>query len=301
MPIERIAVYTTVYPQVMRFLPDWYRSVTAQTDSQFTLCVALDCLEPADVIQAVGDEVNAHWIAGSAGDSPARIRCRALREITTSYDAVVLVDADDVMERSRVAAARRALGSSDVAACALSIIDQDGSGTGQEFTVDDASSPDAVLPRHNVFGFSNSAYRCDVLAACLPIPSSAVLVDWYVVTRAWLAGARLAFDRRPHMRYRQYEQNLACVVPPFTAQRIGTDTAHVLQHLQLVLEHAPRDCLLGRLQQVREVHRDVTAFHARVVEQPSQLRRYTELLNALNPQPLWWVSVAHPHLRALWT
>lgn len=300
MSIERLAVYTTVYPQVMPFLPDWYRSVKAQTDRQFTLCVALDCLEPSDVGRAVGGEVDARWFAGSAGDTPARIRCRALREISASHDAVVLADADDVMERSRVAAARRALGCSDVAACALSIIDQDGFATDRIFTVGESSAPEALLPRYNVFGFSNSAYRCDVLARCLPIPSSAVLVDWYVVTRAWLAGARLAFDRSRRMRYRQYAQNLACVVPPFSAQQIATDTVRVLQHFGLILEHAPRDCRPERLQQVGEVYRDVTAFHARVVERPAQLRRYTELLNALNPQPLWWISVAHPQLRALW-
>ena len=202
---NKLGVYTTVYPAVVKYLPEWYRSVQSQTDSDFELWIGLDALLQGDVEAAVGSTIDAQWVWDAGISTPATIRNLALRRMTASGCDVVLVDSDDILLPSRVAAAREALRTSDLAACALEIVDGRGEPLGAEFNLDPASTPSHVLPRNNIFGFSNSAYRCELLDRALPIPSEAVLVDWYIATRAWLFGAELSFDRTVRMKYRQYE------------------------------------------------------------------------------------------------
>ena len=67
------------------------------------------------------------------GDTPARLRQRALAEMVTSYDRIVFVDADDLLQHSRVAAAREALATCDVVGCALRLIDERGVDMGVTF------------------------------------------------------------------------------------------------------------------------------------------------------------------------
>jgi hypothetical protein len=157
-----------------------------------------------------------------------------------------------------------------------------------------------TLPRVNAFGLSNTAYRSDVLRACLPIPAAAALVDWYLITMAWLQGARLAFDPTPRMDYRQHGANMARIRSPFTSERVRADTALVREHFRLVLDGLPARALPSRAQQVREAAADVAAFEQRVVEDPAGLSRYVRELNAAPPPLLWWASVAHPPLRSQW-
>src|SRR6201999_564792 len=103
---------------------------------------------------------------------------------------------------------------------------------GSEFNLDPVQESSQILPANNVFGFSNSAYRCELLERCLPIPKDAVLVDWYLATRAWLFGAKLSFDREVRMSYRQYGANTARVRLPFSCDQILSDSALVRRHFQ---------------------------------------------------------------------
>ena len=82
-----------------------------------------------------------------------------------------------------------------------------------------------------------------MLRACLPIPAAAALVDWYLMTMAWLQGARLAFDPTPRMDYRQHGANMARIRSPFTAERVRADTALVREHFRLVLDGLPAGAL----------------------------------------------------------
>src|SRR5208337_1014599 len=107
--MQRIAVYTTIYPGVEVYLPDWYHSVQAQTDHDFQLWIGLDGIEASDVEAAIGTHLEAVWVPSEPGNTPAQIRQRSLQQIVEGFDAVVLVDSDDVLHPTRVASARAAL------------------------------------------------------------------------------------------------------------------------------------------------------------------------------------------------
>ena len=133
--MQRIAVYTTIYPGVEVYLPDWYRSVQAQTDQDFQLWIGLDGIEASSVETAIGAHLEAVWVPSEPGNTPARIRQRSLAQIVEDFDAVVLVDSDDILHPTRVAAARATLQTSELAACALRLVDQHRQDLGTTFTL----------------------------------------------------------------------------------------------------------------------------------------------------------------------
>jgi len=296
-----LALYTTIYPGVERYLRDWYRSVLAQTDQTYQLWIGLDALDIRSVVNAMGGEPKATWVMAEPGETPAQIRQRAFEQITAVYDGVVLVDSDDILHSTRVAAARAALAQSDLNACALRLVDQQGHYLGLDFELPLGQEAEFVLPRNNIFGLSNTAFRSDLLRRCLPIPAEIELVDWFLATRAWLCGACLSFDRTARMDYRQHGRNMVQVRYPLGTQQIVQDTARARVHFQhLRALGRSENHKMRRWAELEETAAEVDRFYQRVVLEPTRLQSYVQTLNALKPAAVWWSSVAHPALRDLW-
>jgi|CXWL01.1.fsa_nt_gi hypothetical protein len=301
MSIDRICLYTTVYPKAKAYLHDWHQSVRRQTDRDFQVWIGLDAMSIEEVVEEVGGDLNAIWVCAEPGDTPAQVRQRALAQIVDHCDGVILVDSDDILHETRVAAARADLQRGDLVGCALNLVTQTGEPMRMTIGLPPLASADGVLPRHNIFGLSNSAFRTDLLRRCLPIPQEVILVDWFLATRAWLCGARLIFDHIPRMDYRQHEQNMTQVRPPFTEVQIERDTCRVLRHMAMMKEHAGRGGDMDRSQLLVDVERDIQVFYDRIILRPRMLEAYRTSLNVLEPAPVWWASVAHPSLRNMWT
>lgn len=295
-----IALYTTIYPGVEAYLADWYRSVQCQTDQEFQLCIGLDGIDPTAAETVIGSELDAVWVQSRPDDTPARIRQRSLAQIVKDFDAVVLVDSDDVLLPTRVASARASLQTSELAACALRLVDQHRQDLNETLTLSEHNALDKVLPRNNVFGFSNSAYRSELLGRCLPIPADVTLVDWFLATKAWLMGAKLEFDPIARMEYRQHGANTAPIHFPYEANQVIRDTKKVLDHFRLLRASPVERVLLDRWKQVEEAATDVQLFYEEVVSRPKNLENYVRDLNRLKPQVVWWWDVAQPALQWMW-
>jgi hypothetical protein len=295
-----LAIYTTIYPGLEAYLADWHRSLQQQTDQDFQLWIGLDMLRSESVTKMLGSDLNANWVVAPSGATPAQIRQQALARIVETCSEVVLVDSDDLLHSSRVAAARADLRDGELAGCSLRLIDHQGKDLGLTFGLPQQLGPEDVFPRNNVFGFSNSAFRSHLLRRCLPIPASAVLVDWFLATQAWLLGAKMVFDRVPRMDYRQHPVNTARVRFPVSPDQVISDTALVRQHFQLLLTQPKRDLVADRVAALENVAAEIEEFHHRVALQPAQLDGYVQALNALSPAPLWWSCVAYPALGYMW-
>jgi hypothetical protein len=284
----KTALYTTFYPAAKPYLQTWADSVAAQEDQDFDLWIAVDNVSVDDVRLP---RANIHWLYAEPGDTPASLRQRAFEEIIQGYDGVVFVDSDDILLPSRVRAAKHALPHCDVYGCALNLIDTHGNDLSLTFST---SRTDwlKLLSRYNVFGLSNTAYRTETLAKCLPFPADTVLLDWLLVSNALQENAALFFDPTPHMLYRQYPSNTAKVLPPYSNDEIRKATGLVLQHY-------------GRLEREKfQVHiekrqLEVQQFSTNIADK-NTLTRYTKALNALKPLFLWWECVAHPELENIW-
>ena len=295
-----LAVYTTIYPGVEPYVAEWYRSLCEQTDTDFQLWIGLDGINKDSVEKLVGRSVEAKCVEGTRGATPAQIRQEALAQIVDCSSLVVLVDSDDVLHPTRVAAARSTLVTSELAGCALRFIDQQGRNLESTFNLPPGLRPEDVFPRNNVFGFSNSAYRADLLKRTLPIPVNAVLVDWFIATRAWLQGAKLSFDREPRMDYRQHPKNMALVRLPFSPDQVAAATALVCRHFQLLLAQPARDFVPDRYIEFQKVAGEVGEFSRRVIPDPVRLAEYVEAFNSMAAPLVWWSCVAHPDLNHFW-
>jgi hypothetical protein len=295
-----LAVYTTIYPGVELYIADWYRSLSEQTDQEFELWIGLHVLGSESVQKMLGIDRKATWVVAPSDATPAQIRQQALARIVETCSGVVLVDSDDLLHPSRVAAARAGLQASELVGCALRLIDKQGKDIGLTFDLPEKLEAEDVFPRNNVFGFSNSAFRSDLLRRCLPIPADAVLVDWFLATRAWLMGSTMTFDRVPRMDYRQHPANTARVRYPLSGDQVVSDTALVQRHFELVLADPGPDFLAERYAALRKVAREVEVFQSYIVSCSRQLDSYVEALNALQPPPLWWTCVAYPGLGHMW-
>lgn len=298
--MQTIAIYTTIYPGVEVYLPDWFRSMQEQTDKDFQLWIGLDGLEADAVESTIGARVEATWVASEPQSTPAQIRQRALLQIVEKFDAVVLVDSDDILLPTRVAAARTILEDCELCACALRLVDHFRRDLGLTFTISGGALPGRILPRNNIFGFSNSAYRSELLRRCLPLPADCILIDWYLATKAWLTGVRLAFDPIVRMEYRQYGSNTAPIRFPLDANQVIRDTNKVLHHYRLLLASPRENAVSDRWRQVEEAAADAQLFFERVVSRTERLEDYVRNLNKLEPQIVWWWGVAQPALQWMW-
>lgn len=296
---NRLALYTTVYPGVERYLIDWYNSILLQLDKNFDLWIGVDQLEIDDINRIIGKPVTARWVVGENGHTPAQIRKSAIEQIVILYPGVIFVDSDDMLFPSRVSAAREALSKCDVIGCAMNIINQDGKDLHMKFEAPYPLIVDEILPTGNVFGFSNTAYRSDILCRCLNFPPNTVLVDWYISTQAWGQKAVLEFDNTPHMSYRQHPNNIAHIIPPFTEKQIIEATNKVMQHHELTLsdsshfDPSKRSCIEAAQRYVKE-------FHVNVILDSELLVKYTHLINKLADRYIWWNYVANPALEHIW-
>jgi hypothetical protein len=297
----KLAVYTTVYPGVEPYMKYWYRSLREQTDQDFELWIGLDAVGPDAVRSVVGENLEANWVQASAGATPAQVREQSLARIIEACSAVVLVDSDDVLHSSRVEAARTQLSTCELGGCGLRLVDQRGNHLGQNFELPPELKPEEVFPRTNIFGFSNSVFRSDLLRKCLPIPAPATLVDWFLATRAWLYGAKLSFDSTPRMDYRQHSANTARVRFPVTAQQVASDTALVMRHYRLLLAQPPPGYLPERADALAMAAANTERFHSQIVGDSKRFSEYVEALNALRPPAIWWNCVAHPSLSGMWS
>jgi hypothetical protein len=283
----------------MRFVPDWYRSVARQSDLDFDLWVGLDGVGSNQVYEALNSHPHIQWVHGVEQDTPARIRCKAIAQMADAYDGIIFVDSDDLLCRTRVEAARHALRESDVVACALKIIGEDGTDMGLVFGPSAPDDAARMLPHRNVFGMSNTVYRTSVLKRCLPVPDECELVDWLLATRAWSLDARLGFEPTPRMMYRQYGDNIARVIGPYTISYVMESTRRVLHHYRCLLDS--RWALNEAVRWLAiAAQKRVQAFQRSMLSSASIRERYSCALNDLPPQHVWWWIVANADLEDIW-
>ena len=300
--MSAIALYTAVYPGAARFLAAWYASVQAQADRDFDLWISLDGLTEAAVAAQLGHRPAATFVVAETGSTPAQVRQQALTRIADHYDAVVLVDSDDLLHPDRVAAARAWLDGADVAACGLRLVDEAGQPLGVSLATPgegEAESDPAPHQRVRALEHGLPVRR----AASLPADPGRGRPGGLVPDHDGLAPGRTAGLRSDATdglspARRKHGPNPVAVHGGARAGRHGAGPRALPAGAG---RPAGADALPARATQVREAAADVAAFDQRVVEDAAGLSRYVRELNAAPPPLLWWASVAHPPLRSQWS
>lgn len=291
----KVAVVTAIYPNVIRYLGEFFDSLRRQTDQDFCLWIGLDGVSEQEVMAKAGKQFNIFFTRIPLNVTPAVVRNMVLEQALADCDIVVLVDADDMLCETRVEAARKSVEKNDVTAAAMDYMDENGKKTDGFF---DPRVGDKRLIRNNVFGFSNTTWRSRVLLHFLPVPENCVLMDWYVATLALYSGATLGCDAHARMFYRQHPGNVAVSKPPFRPDQIMKATALVLGHYELLLDAFHKQRIQGA--DIIGKSRNRVGYFSKALVDEDLLERYTMALNNLPNKHVWWSCVAHPELEELW-
>jgi hypothetical protein len=291
-----MALYTTVYPAVESYWHPFLDSVARQTDRDFDLWIGIDGMEPQVVEATAGVYVGQRFVLVKEGRTPSALRVAALAQIVKRYDAVVLADSDDLLLPSRVEAARASVLEADIVGCALELVDVQARCLNATFGPEEDADIASSLPYTNAFGFSNTVYRSSALRRCLTTASEVEILDWFLATRAWLFGARFAFDSVARMRYRQHVGNTAGVLGPFTPERIRADILRVMRHYDLVLNSDLKGAVPVRRESMEEADAQLLDYWNALQHQPDSLVLHAQSVAFKGRVPLWWEWVSAPML-----
>jgi hypothetical protein len=297
--MSRNVLYATLYPGIEGYFPDWLKSVLSQETRDFEVCLGLDGISRDIVPETIGRFFPVQFVEAENEDAPIGLRNRAMERMSAAYDSVVFTDSDDILEPTRISAALRGLEDAEVHGCAMGLINGGGTDLRSYFGLIENEDPDAVLPRYNFLGLSNTAWRAGALRTCLPAPPECIAMDWFLATIGWCRGFRISFDREIGMRYRQHGSNTARVLPPFTAGQIRGATDIVLRHYRLLMENRIPAPEAKRAALERSASR-ARKFKENIDSSRPMLEAYVDQLNRMPPHRLWWLTVAHPDLEDLW-
>jgi len=289
-------VYATCYPGVEAYFPQWRNSILAQTDKEFDLAIGLDVITPSQVQEMLGVDIKARFLMAPAGSTPTGVRNHAFAQLVDDYKGVIMTDMDDLLLPERVRSAKAMLSASDLCCCAMQVMDADC--MVQDVVFDPGKGTQNILVG-NVFGLGNTAYRSRLLKECLPVPATCVLMDWLLATRALASGATIAIDRTPQMVYRQYPNNTARILPPFSTDQILKACELVLGHYSLALAEAS-ERFPEMLDDLKHVSENTRHFFETMQRSRSILQDYVAALNTRPMQHVWWDCVAHPELEKIW-
>jgi hypothetical protein len=296
---DKVAVFTTVYPEGLKFLFHFFNSISEQIDRNFDLWIGLDRINEEDLIAYELDRFRVIFVKRAENESNISLRRRTIELMIENYYGIIFVDSDDILAPARVSISRSFLKTYDLYGCAMKIINEDGTDMNNTLRMPPGTDLSSLIPRFNIFGLSNTSYSTSMLHKCLPFPDDCLLLDWFLSTRAWFHGAKIYFDPMELMSYRQWSLNTARVVPPFTPEQILISTELVLQHYHFVLTSIPEISDSNR-NNYEKIQSNIKLFYDSINQYPIVFQEYIQQLNQLRSYHIWWTCVAHPELESIW-
>jgi len=293
---KSFALYTTYYPEVVDYLPQWVESFHAQTDKNIDICIGVDGKDSSYIGEMLGRQVSPQFILAMPGETPTSLRSRALEILSSEFDAVILSDMDDILLPTRIVTAKEQLSKCDLSCCAMQIMNIDKLINNKIF---DPNVLGNQPIRRNVFGLTNTAWQSSLLKRCLPVPSDYVLMDWLIAIRARAENAIIGYDSEPRMIYRQHPKNTARIIPPFSAEQVLQGCRLVLSHYDFILKES---CLryphlTNEIKFTIQLTKD---FQSALKGSTRVLKEYIDALNRIPHNYVWWDFIANPKLEIIW-
>jgi|GEM_PF-3276135 len=230
----KTAVYTTLYPEAIRFWNDFIQSVEVQSDADFDLVVCLDNMSVDDVVS--GNVIPHFYLPSTKTPSAIRQECWQ-HLIDMGYDAIIMVDADDTLAPDRIKKTKMALQNYDMDVCGLQLVDENLQKMDWTLQPNPDEKTENYIIHANDIGLSNTAYRTEFLQRLIPAPTDIIMLDWFLALRAVEEGARISKRQSLDMLYRQYDGNVANFIPPYTEELVKVQTKRVIAFWESVTPH----------------------------------------------------------------
>ncbi len=278
---QKIAIFTTIFPAIERYLDEFLKSLQRQTCKNFDLVVVNDgCDGFKDIINEYSDF---RIIELKLSEVPSKNREFGIQYVKRKkYDVLILADSDDYFEPNRVEVSVNYLKNYDVVVNDLSLV-LDGAVycegylskrvmNNQEIFLDD------ILDK-NIFGFSNTALNVNVIDE-VEMDKDLVAVDWFFFSRILFSGASSVFTNETRTYYRQWGGN-TIGIDKMTCELLDRGIDVKIKHYGLMSNIDKT--YIDRLQCMLKL-KDI-------LSEPDDKKHYINLMSKYNQNPLWWEGI----------
>ena len=228
--MEKIAVFSVVYPEVEKYFSDFFKSLEIQTFSNFELVLFNDGFKNLD--KYISNSPIKKTVI-SCHNTWSNIRIQGIKWLyNNDFDYVVFADADDYSSSNRIQIVTDLLSRYDLV-CNDFHIFRDGENTSIPFLSKRLKEGDSVTAKSifdkNILG-SNVGARMDAIISVLEyIPADVIAFDWLLFSLSLLQGANCIFTDKTHCYYRQHPNNVASLLD-VTNQQITKGVMVKKQH-----------------------------------------------------------------------
>lgn len=279
----RTVVFTVVHPGSAEFAEGWYKSVLAQQDQGFDLCVYLDG------VSAPGFMDRARLMQVEPGTTIAQVRWQATADMRRDYEAIVFSDSDDEMRTDMVLEAKRRLAIHDAYICSLECMDARGRDVGVTLSMP-GEDLEKTITEQNFLGLGNSAFRTQAFSQLDSLAETYPL-DWLLAVWALDRGLSVYQDKAPRVRYRLGGPGFPLLLDKRAilhgAQIIARCWSSIADYM---LAFGKRPNLVDRVADAASRY----AGFLKIIATPANLELYTGVVSRYRDQPHgWWWYVAY--------
>ena len=208
--INNTLVGIVTFPAIEKFLKDFTRGLSKQTDKEFDLLIINDGLETPQLENIIADTVCISVQKRTPIENREFIIEYAIKH---NYEYLIFADCDDIPCENRIGTIKKYLNMYDAVVHNMSVINKTGDIIIDEFINFRKKNIEiSDILKSNFIGLGNSGFRITFLKKSLPIPAKCFAVDWWLGLNVLFSGGRIGYINQCLTQYRQYDNNTANVL-----------------------------------------------------------------------------------------
>ncbi len=207
----KTAVFSVVYPGIEKYLPEFFNSLSKQTDNDFILFLINDNFD--GLKQFIRQSSFPVRIKNAKG-FPASLRKAGIEWLKgEGIESIIFADADDYFSENRIETAKKLLMKNDMVFNELILFGEYFPSPVpmlKTFYKEEEKITDNDLVNYNCLGMSNTSVRTDKIPErMMDIPDNHIAFDWALFALVLHSGARAVFTEIAKTWYRQHGNNIA--------------------------------------------------------------------------------------------
>lgn len=270
------------------YFKDWASGILAQTNQDFDIWINVDGVAK-ESLQKLLPRNNVIW-KDYIGLSPIQIRIEAWLELKKRYDWMIHLDSDDIASPSLVRDLQLHQESDDIISGELELVDEKNKSLNLKM-IPTLKDFEKHLYDWNAFGLSNTAYRLEIIEKVIPKEPGCPLMDWYMITQAFLNKLKVKTVECLFARYRQYPANFFKLVPPFEKSDVIKNIHLAASHFQYLLKGCDEILNSKKSKSIQKL-KDLEKLKERVENDSAYTTEYLQYYST-RPYGLKWSEITY--------
>lgn len=204
-------ILTFTYPLIEPYFEDFLKSCENQTNNDFDLIIMNDGFMSLQAMVKLHPTLST--TVKDYNGSISENRLYGLNFVKQrGYKYVILADSDDFFSANRVQKTKELLSQYEIVANEFDLVNIHGAELDVNYISHRLKNGHIVdfesIKSQNILGFSNSAFRTEIIPVNLSIPKDIAVVDWFFYTILLHVGHKAVFSNEMTTYYRQHSENM---------------------------------------------------------------------------------------------